>query len=111
MRPMSDHFDLVIIGGGPGGYSAALYGASAGLKVALVEKDNFDPKAFPKPCVYGSNPGDCEASAGAAYASKAAPKASRTSKMFKAPKIGDAKCAKVVKNGRSDTLEIPGRVV
>ena len=39
---MSDHFDLVVIGGGPGGYSAALYGASAGLNVALVEKDALD---------------------------------------------------------------------
>ncbi len=31
------NFDLVIIGGGPGGYGAALYGAAAGLDVALVE--------------------------------------------------------------------------
>jgi dihydrolipoamide dehydrogenase len=31
------HFDLVVIGGGPGGYGAALYGAAAGLDVALVE--------------------------------------------------------------------------
>ncbi len=30
-------FDLVVIGGGPGGYGAALYAASAGLDVALVE--------------------------------------------------------------------------
>ncbi len=30
-------FDLIVIGGGPGGYGAALYGASAGLNVALVE--------------------------------------------------------------------------
>jgi dihydrolipoamide dehydrogenase len=29
--------DLVIIGGGPAGYAAALYGASAGLDIALVE--------------------------------------------------------------------------
>ncbi|MBK5221380.1 MAG: dihydrolipoyl dehydrogenase [Acidimicrobiia bacterium] len=32
------HFDVVIIGGGPGGYASALYGASAGLRVAMVEK-------------------------------------------------------------------------
>ena len=34
---MSDDFDVVVLGGGPGGYAAALYGASAGLSVALVE--------------------------------------------------------------------------
>lgn len=31
-------YDLVVIGGGPGGYSAAFRGADLGLKVALVEK-------------------------------------------------------------------------
>ena len=31
-------FDLVIIGGGPGGYVAAIRGAQEGAKVALVEK-------------------------------------------------------------------------
>ena len=29
--------DVIVIGGGPGGYAAALYGASAGLDVAVVE--------------------------------------------------------------------------
>jgi dihydrolipoamide dehydrogenase len=32
-------YDLVILGAGTGGYSAALRGANLGLKVALVEKD------------------------------------------------------------------------
>jgi dihydrolipoamide dehydrogenase len=36
--PTAEKFDLVIVGGGPGGYAAALYGASAGLSIALVEK-------------------------------------------------------------------------
>ncbi|MEY4130222.1 MAG: dihydrolipoyl dehydrogenase, partial [Actinomycetota bacterium] len=35
---MAENFDVVIIGGGPAGYAAALYGASAGLNIALVEK-------------------------------------------------------------------------
>ena len=30
--------DMIIIGGGPGGYTAALYAARAGLDVLLVEK-------------------------------------------------------------------------
>jgi dihydrolipoamide dehydrogenase len=35
--PTPETFDVVVIGGGPGGYATALYGASAGLSIALVE--------------------------------------------------------------------------
>ncbi|MGB8842992.1 MAG: dihydrolipoyl dehydrogenase [Aliidongia sp.] len=35
---MSDSFDLVIIGGGPGGYVAAIRAAQLGMSVACVEK-------------------------------------------------------------------------
>ncbi len=31
-------YDMVIVGGGPGGYTAALYAARAGLKVVILEK-------------------------------------------------------------------------
>ena len=48
---MSDQFDLVVIGGGPGGYCAALYGASAGLKVALVEKDALGGTCLNRGCI------------------------------------------------------------
>lgn len=34
----SDHYDVVIIGGGPGGYSAALYCARSGYSVLVLEK-------------------------------------------------------------------------
>jgi dihydrolipoamide dehydrogenase len=48
---VSETFDLVVIGGGPGGYSAALYGASAGLKVALVEKDALGGTCLNRGCI------------------------------------------------------------
>jgi len=48
---MSDQFDVVVIGGGPGGYSAALYGASAGLKVALVEMDALGGTCLNRGCI------------------------------------------------------------
>lgn len=35
----SNHFDLLIIGAGPAGLTAAIYGARAGMKVAFIEKD------------------------------------------------------------------------
>ncbi|MFP5489123.1 MAG: dihydrolipoyl dehydrogenase [Acidimicrobiia bacterium] len=48
---MSDSFDLVVIGGGPGGYAAALYAASAGLQVALVEKDALGGTCLNRGCI------------------------------------------------------------
>jgi len=44
-------FDVVIIGGGPGGYAAALYAAAAGLNVALVERDKVGGTCLHRGCV------------------------------------------------------------
>lgn len=35
---MEKHYDLAIIGGGPGGYTAALYAARAGLRAVVLEQ-------------------------------------------------------------------------
>ena len=35
---MEKIYDMVIVGGGPGGYTAALYGARAGLSVVILER-------------------------------------------------------------------------
>ena len=41
----------MVIGGGPGGYAAALYAASAGLTVALVEKDKVGGTCLHRGCI------------------------------------------------------------
>src|SRR6187402_1059826 len=48
---MSDQFDLVVVGGGPGGYSSALYAASAGMTVALVENDALGGTCLNRGCI------------------------------------------------------------
>jgi thioredoxin reductase (NADPH) len=38
-QPTADHYDLVIVGGGPAGLAAAVYGASEGLRTVMVERE------------------------------------------------------------------------
>ena len=44
-------FDLVILGGGSGGYAAALRGAQLGLSVALIEKDKLGGTCLHRGCI------------------------------------------------------------
>ena len=39
VAPAQDHYDLVVVGGGPAGLAAAVYGASEGLKTVMVERE------------------------------------------------------------------------
>jgi len=45
------NFDLVILGGGSGGYAAALRGAQLGLSVALIEKDKVGGTCLHRGCI------------------------------------------------------------
>jgi dihydrolipoamide dehydrogenase len=44
-------YDVVVLGGGPGGYATALYGAAAGLRIALVEEDEVGGTCLHRGCV------------------------------------------------------------
>lgn len=44
-------FDLIVVGGGPGGYEAALHAAKLGLKTALIEKDSLGGTCLNRGCI------------------------------------------------------------
>jgi len=48
---MSKRYDLAVLGGGPGGYVAALRGAQAGLAVCLIEKDEIGGTCLHRGCI------------------------------------------------------------
>ena len=48
---MSESFDVVVIGGGPGGYAAAIRCAQKDMTVALVEKDQMGGTCLNRGCI------------------------------------------------------------
>jgi dihydrolipoamide dehydrogenase len=48
---LAEQFDVVVLGGGPGGYAAALYGASAGLRIALIEEQRVGGTCLHRGCI------------------------------------------------------------
>src|SRR4026209_1910506 len=48
---MAQEFDLVVLGGGPGGSAAALYGASAGMDIAMVEEARVGGTCLHRGCI------------------------------------------------------------
>jgi dihydrolipoamide dehydrogenase len=50
-RVSENHFDVIVIGGGPGGYASALYGASAGLNVAIIEYNKLGGTCLNVGCI------------------------------------------------------------
>ncbi|KZL89206.1 dihydrolipoyl dehydrogenase [Clostridium magnum] len=50
-KKSANQYDIIIIGGGPGGYPAAIYAAKKNAKVAIVEKDEFGGTCLNRGCI------------------------------------------------------------
>ena len=48
---MPDPFDTIVIGGGPGGYVAAIRAAQLGQKTAVVERDKAGGRCLNYACI------------------------------------------------------------
>jgi len=50
-NPMADSYDVIVIGGGPGGYVAAIRAAQLGKKTAVVERDKPGGRCLNYACI------------------------------------------------------------
>lgn len=48
---MADEFDIIVLGGGSGGYATAFRASELGLRVALVEKDKVGGTCLHYGCI------------------------------------------------------------
>ena len=51
MAVLAEQFDVVVLGGGPAGYATALYGAAAGLDIALIEEGRVGGTCLHRGCI------------------------------------------------------------
>ena len=51
MAVLAEQFDVVILGGGPAGYATALYGAAAGLNIAMIEEGRVGGTCLHRGCI------------------------------------------------------------
>jgi dihydrolipoamide dehydrogenase len=48
---LAEQFDVVVLGGGPAGYATAMYGAAAGLNIALIEEGRVGGTCLHRGCI------------------------------------------------------------
>lgn len=51
VKANTNQYDIIIIGGGPGGYPAAIYAAKRKVRVAIIEKDEFGGTCLNRGCI------------------------------------------------------------